>query len=78
MVNPGNPAAGTNIGIRALAFSRGPYTTSHVLYIGTTSGKVFRLDDPRNTPASTQPNDITPPALPAGVECPGYCDKSKQ
>ena len=59
-VNPGNPTGGTNIGIRALGFSRGPYTTSHVLFIGTTNGKIFRLDDPRNAAATTTPVDITP------------------
>jgi hypothetical protein len=65
-VNPSNPNAGTDIGIRALGFSRGPYTTSHVLYIGTTNGKIFRLSDPRNSAATTVPADITPPLLPAG------------
>ena len=66
-VNPANPSAGTNIGIRALGFSRGPYTTSHTLYIGTTNGKVFRLNDPRNAAAATAPVDITPSGLPAGA-----------
>ncbi len=59
-VNPGNPTAGTNVGIRALAVSRGPYLTSHSLYMGTTSGKIFRLDDPQNALATTTPVDITP------------------
>lgn len=59
-VNPTNPTAGTNVGIRALAVSRGTYTTSHVLYIGTTSGKIFRLNDPQNAAASATPVDITP------------------
>jgi hypothetical protein len=66
-VNPTNPAAGTNIAIRALGFSRGPYITTHALYIGSTNGKIFRLDDPRNTAATTQPVDITPPSMPNGV-----------
>lgn len=66
-VNPSNPSAGTNIGIRALGFSRGPYTTSHALFIGTTNGKVFRLNDPRNALASAAPVDITPSGLPAGA-----------
>ena len=63
-VNPSNPTSGTNIGIRAVAFSRGPYITSHALYLGTTSGKIFRLNDPRNAAAGAGPVDITPPALP--------------
>jgi hypothetical protein len=66
-VNPGNPGGGINIAIRALAFSRGPYATSHVLYIGTTNGKIFRLDDPRNIATATQPVDITPAGLPVGA-----------
>lgn len=60
-----NPSNGRNIGIRALGFSRGPYISTHALYIGTTSGKIYRLDDPRNAAFSTPPVDITPP-LPAG------------
>jgi hypothetical protein len=61
-INPAN-ANGTNIGIRALELSRGPYVASHVLYIGTTNGKVFRLDNPRNAPATATPVDITPVGL---------------
>lgn len=61
-VNPGNPTAGTNIGIRALSVTRGPYNTNHVLYIGTTNGKIFRLNDPQNAAATTAPVDITPSA----------------
>ena len=64
-VNPANPSGGTNIAIRALAITRGAYTTSHVLYMGTTNGKIFRLDNPRNIAVTTQPVDITPAGLPA-------------
>ena len=67
-VNPGNPTAGNNIGIRGLALSRGPYATSHVLYMGTTNGKIFRLDDPRNAGATTVPINITPPGLTGNVQ----------
>lgn len=66
-VNPVSPTTGTNIGIRAVAFSRGAYATSHVLYIGATNGKIFRLDNPRNAPALQSPTDITPPALVGGA-----------
>ncbi|HEY0749996.1 MAG TPA: T9SS type A sorting domain-containing protein, partial [Chitinophagaceae bacterium] len=62
-VNPGNPTAGRDIGIRALGFSRGTYATSHALYIGTTNGRVLRLDDPRNAAATTTPIDITPSGI---------------
>lgn len=66
VVNPGNPTGGTNIGIRSLAVTRGPYTTNHVLYIGTTNGKIFRLNDPQNASATSAPFDITPPGMAAG------------
>jgi hypothetical protein len=62
-VDPSNPFSGTDIGIRALEVSRGPYKPSHALFIGTSDGKVFRLDDPRNTPSNTSPVDITPAQL---------------
>ena len=65
-VNPGNPTGGINVGIRGLAVSRGPYNTNHVLYIGTTSGKIFRLNDPQNALATAAPVDITPPGMVAG------------
>jgi hypothetical protein len=64
-VNPANPTGGTNISIRGLALSRGPYTTTHALYIGTTDGKIFRLDDPRNS-TSSPPVNITPSGMVAG------------
>lgn len=62
-VNPSNPSGGTNISIRTLEVSRGPYKPSHALFIGTSNGKIFRLDDPRNAPTNTSPVDITPPQL---------------
>ncbi|TBR18580.1 MAG: T9SS type A sorting domain-containing protein [Chitinophagaceae bacterium] len=58
--NAVNVSNGTNIAIRALAFSRGNYNSGHVLYIGTTDGKVFRLDDPRNTAILSAPVNISP------------------
>lgn len=64
-ISPLNPNA-TNVGIRALAFSRGPYATSHALYIGTTNARIFRLDNPRNAAPATAPFDITPPGISAG------------
>jgi hypothetical protein len=67
-VNPGNPTSGRNIGIRGLGYSRGPYTSSHVLYMGTTNGKIYRLDDPRNAAPGTTPVDITPPGLTGNVQ----------
>lgn len=62
-VNPANPAAGTNIRIRALEFTRGPYNANHTMYIGTSNGRLLRLNDPRNAASATQPVDITPPEL---------------
>jgi hypothetical protein len=55
-----NATNGTNIGIRGIAFSRGNYGTSHSMYFGTTDGRIFRLDDPRNAAAATTPVNITP------------------
>jgi len=59
-VNPGSPTNGTNISISALEMTRGDYEASHVLYIGTDNGKIFRLDDPRNATPGQAPVNITP------------------
>ncbi|MBB1284917.1 T9SS type A sorting domain-containing protein [Flavisolibacter sp. BT320] len=67
-VNPGSPTNGTNIAIRGMAYSRGPYASSHVLYLGTTNGKIFRLDDPQNAPANRAPVNITPFGLTGNVQ----------
>ena len=67
-VNPGNPTAGTDIRIRAMSFSRGPYVTSHALYIGTTNGRIFRIDDPRNMNPTNVPVNITPVGLTGNVQ----------
>ncbi|HEU5168563.1 MAG TPA: T9SS type A sorting domain-containing protein [Chitinophagaceae bacterium] len=56
-----DPSNGTSIGIRAVAFSRGNYGALHSMYFGTTNGKIFRLDDPRNAAAAAAPAEITPP-----------------
>ncbi len=66
-VNVGSSTAG-DIRIRAMAFSRGTYATSHALYIGTTNGKIFRIDDPRNIPPANIPVNITPPGLTGNVQ----------
>ena len=63
-----DPSNGTTIGIRAMAFSRGPYATSHVLYLGTTNGRIYRLDNPRNAAATTVPINITPASLSGNVQ----------
>jgi hypothetical protein len=67
-VNPGSPTNGRDISIRGLAFSRGPYTVTHALFIGTTNGKIFRLDNPQNAPATAMPVDITPSGLTGNVQ----------
>ena len=54
--------------VRSLAFSRGPYAASHALYIGTTGGKILRLDNPRNAAANTAPANITPTGLTGNVQ----------
>src|SRR6188768_824216 len=55
-----NSSNGTNIAIRAIAFSRGNYGSLHSMYFGTTDGRIFRLDDPRNSAAAASPVNITP------------------
>lgn len=66
-VNPANPGSGTTISIRALELSRGPYFPNHSLYIGTSEGKLFRLDDPRNAPTATAAVNITPVGMQGSV-----------
>ena len=55
-----NSSNGTTIAIRAVAFSRGNYGSLHSMYFGTTDGRIFRLDDPRNASATATPVNITP------------------
>ena len=66
-VDPDGATNGFN-GIRAMGFSRGPYLPSHVLYLGTTNGKLFRIDDPRNVSGSYTPVNITPPGNTGNVQ----------
>jgi len=66
-VNPASPTSGTNISIRSMELTRGPYLPSHVLYIGTSDGKIYRLDDPRNAPTITAPVNITPIGMQGSV-----------
>ena len=67
-VNPSNPTGGRNIAIRGIGFTRGPYTSNHSLYLGTTNGKIFRLDNPQNAAPGTIPSEITPPGLSGNVQ----------
>ena len=64
-------AIGTSVGlandISALATTRGTYsTTTSSLFMGTSNGKLFRLDDPINTAATTAPVDISSPVFTTG------------
>ncbi|MEP7229738.1 MAG: T9SS type A sorting domain-containing protein [Ginsengibacter sp.] len=61
-VNSPKPS-GTDVSIRALELSRGPYTVDHVLYIGTSDGHLYRLNDPENATLTAVPLDITPTGL---------------
>jgi len=65
--NAVNVSNGTNIAIRAMAFSRGNYGSSHAMYFGTTDGRIFRLDDPRNAGILAAPVEITPAAAVANI-----------
>lgn len=58
-----NASNGTNIAIRGIAFSRGAYASGHSMYFGTTDGRVFRLDDPRNASATATPVNISPAGI---------------
>lgn len=58
---------GTNVSIRALEVSRGPYTATHVLYVGTNNAKLYRLDNPANVVATATPVDITPTGMTGNV-----------
>ena len=66
-VNPGNPTSGTNVSIISLEMSRGDYFPSHALYIGTTNGRVYRFDNPRNALTNQAPVNITPGGLTGAV-----------
>jgi hypothetical protein len=63
-----NPAGGSSISIRTIDFSWGPYLSTHAMYLGTTNGKIFRLDDYMNAPTFTPPTDITPVGLNGNVQ----------
>lgn len=52
--------------IFALATSRGTYNnTNSYLFIGTSNAKIYRIQDPKNTTASTTPVNITPSGITA-------------
>lgn len=57
----------TPVSIRTMDFSWGPYKTTHVMYYGTSSGRVFRLDDYANAGPLTIPVDISPAGLTGNV-----------
>ncbi len=60
-------AVGTANDITALATTRGTYSPSTAsLFMGTSNGKIFRLDDPASVAAGTGPVDITGGITPAG------------
>lgn len=67
-VNPANPTGGTDVSIRAIAFTRGTYSNTHSLFLGTTNGRVLRLDNPRNAAPSAAPVNITPSGLTGNVQ----------
>ncbi len=60
-------AVGTPNDITALATTRGTYSTATAsLFMATSNGKVFRLDDPAGVAPGTGPVDITGAAFTAG------------
>jgi len=60
---------GTNI--TSLATTRGPYNANHKLFIGTNNAKIYRLDNPQDTLAALNPQDISPAAAGADSITPG-------
>ncbi len=52
--------------IFALATTRGPYNANNHMFIGTSTGKIFRLKDPQWGASGNQPFDITPSGMTAG------------
>jgi Secretion system C-terminal sorting domain len=52
--------------IRAMATTRGAYTATNRLYIGTDNGTLYRLTDPRNAATGTVPTNITPTGMTGG------------
>jgi hypothetical protein len=54
--------------ITALATTRGTYSAAtSSLFMGTSNGRIFRLDDPTGVAAATAPVDITGAGFPAGA-----------
>jgi len=49
--------------IFSIATTRGPYSPSSILYMGTDAGQIFKLTDPQGSDPTTSPIDITPPDL---------------
>jgi hypothetical protein len=76
-VAPGTWTTMTGVGstltgnISVLATSRGTYTASHKLYIGTADGKIYRLNDPASVAAATAPTNITGASMPASANVSG-------
>ncbi len=46
--------------IQAITLTRGPYSASSRMYLGDTAGRVFKLENPRDANALSQPVEITP------------------
>lgn len=53
--------------VRSLAVSRGAYQPSSKLYVGSSDGRLFRIDDPVNSNGAVSPVNITPPSAQSGV-----------
>ena len=65
--NAVNAAGDNSISIRAMDFSWGSYLTTHAMYFGTNTSKIYRLDDYANAASTAVPADITPPGLSGNV-----------
>ncbi len=62
-----NIAGDATVSIRGMDFSWGPYLSTHAMYFGTNTGKVYRLDDYANVNEITAPIDISPIGMQGNV-----------
>jgi len=53
--------------IRSMATTRGAYSAASRLYMGTSTGKIYRLTDPVNAALGTAPDLISSASMPAGT-----------
>jgi hypothetical protein len=53
--------------VRSMTTTRGAYTETSRLYLGTSTGRIYRMTDPRNASTAVVPDNITPPSFTSGT-----------